>query len=170
MVVLTRQALQESNDDDVVYHVIDELIRMVDAIPQDQQVDYVRTLTPGMRMAWGVFMVDGEVNNGGFNQYFWNGSNEYVHEAREGFRLIGAFEHARLLDEAVERFEKHAQTLEPFHERGTIEAFSESYDEDVFTDLDDRYFELDAAPLQIAYVRANLDEFTTGKEGEAEQG
>lgn len=159
VLVLTHQALEESED--VLYLVVDELIRLVNAVPIDKQASYVRTLSTGMRMVWGVFMVDGEVNNGGFNQFFWNSSCEYVNEARDGFRLIGAFEHARLVDEAVERFDQHAQTLRPYYERGTIEAFSESYKENTFTDLDDRYFELDSAPLQISYIRANPDEFTT---------
>jgi Domain of unknown function (DUF4375) len=114
-----------------------------------------------MRMVWGVFMVDFEVGNGGFNQFFWNSSREYVEEARQGLRLIGAYEQAQLLDEAVARFEEHAAVLASFYERGTIEAFSESYDDDVFGDLDRRYSELDSQPLQVAYIRAHPEQFTS---------
>lgn len=46
----------------------------------DQRVDFVRTLPTGMRAIWGVFMVDGEVFNGGFNQFFWNSSRDYLDE------------------------------------------------------------------------------------------
>lgn len=136
--MLTRRAIAES--DDIVYLVVDELICLVNAVPGEKQVEFVRSLSPGMRMVWGVFMVDGEVNNGGFNQFFWNSAHRYVNEASEGFRRIGAFEHARLLDEAVERFAERKGSLVPFYDRGTIEAFSESYDDNVFADLDDRYF------------------------------
>jgi Domain of unknown function (DUF4375) len=157
--VLTRRALEEA--DDVVYLVIDELIRLVNAVPLDEQLNLVRRLSPGMRMIWGVFVVDMEVNNGGFNQFFWNSSHEYVQEASEGFRVIGAHEQAQLLDEAVARFREHADALKEFYERGTIEAFSGSYEPDVFGDLDRRYCELDSAPLQVAYIRAHPEEFTS---------
>jgi hypothetical protein len=158
--MLTRTAIERS--DDPVYLIVDELIHLVDARPVEQQVGFVRTLSPAMRMMWGVFMVDGEVNNGGFNQFFWNSSSDYVGEARAGFDLIGAHEQRRLLDEAVARFEQQFERLRPFHERDTIEAFSESYEENLFADLDDRYFDLDTYDLQLAYVRSHLDEFTMG--------
>jgi Domain of unknown function (DUF4375) len=147
--------------DDVVELIVDELIRLVNAVPLDEQRKLVRNLSPGLRMVWGVFLVDLEVNNGGFNQFFWNSSHEYVEEASEGFRRIGAYEHAHLLDEGVARFMNHADRLNSFYERGTIEAFSESYDDDIFGDLDQRYCELDSAPLQDAYIHAHLEEFTS---------
>jgi hypothetical protein len=49
--------------------------------------------------------------------------------------------------------------LQPFYEQGSIEAFSESYEDDIFGDLDERYWELDSAALQAAYIRAHSDEF-----------
>ena len=135
---------------------------MVNARTPESQVAYVRTLTAGQRMVWGTFMVDGEVNNGGFNQFFWNSSSDYVEEASEGYRLIGAYEHLRLLDEAVERFEQHFETLRPFYERSTIEAFSESYREDLFRDLDGRFYELDSYGLIATYIRSHPAEFVGG--------
>ena len=156
---MTRRALEDA--DDVVQLVVDELVRVVDAVPSDEQPAFVRSLSPGLRMVWGVFLVDGEVSNGGFNQFFWNGSGEYVQEAREGFRLIGAHPQVALLDEAVARFERHVGVLKPFYERGSMEAFSESYEHDVFGDLDERYWDTDAAELQAEYIRAHPEEFVS---------
>ncbi len=104
-------------------------------------------------------MVDGEVNNGGFNQFFWNESRIYVSLARRAFRLLAATEHLALLDEAVARLEENVGRLEPYAERGTLEAFSESYGEAVFDDLDRHYFELDSAPLLASYIRSHPGEF-----------
>lgn len=160
--MVTRRALEDADDvDDVVYLVVDELVRIVDALPLEEQPAFVRSLSPGKRMVWGVFLVDGEVSNGGFNQYFWNGSGAYAQEARDGFRLIGADPQVKLLDEAVARFEEHVGALTPFYEQGSMEAFSESYEQDVFGDLDERYWELDTASPQAAYIRAHPDEFVS---------
>jgi hypothetical protein len=158
--VVTRQEIDES--DDVVYLVVDELIRLVNAHPADEQVSFVRTLSPGRRAIWGVFMVDGEVNNGGFNQFFWNNSRDFLDEARAGLQLLGAHEQLALLNEAVRRFEStFDERLRPYYERTTIEAFSESYDENLFGDLDERYFELDTYARQEEYIRSHPDEFVT---------
>ena len=157
--MVTRTDLEGSEDP--VFLIVDELIRLVNAQPMEQQVAFVRSLSPGMRMAWGVFMVDSEVNNGGFNQFFWNSSSDYVDEARVGFDLIGAGEQRALLDEAVARFEEHFEQLRPFYERNTIEAFSASYDEQLFDDLDQRYFDIDTQALQVAYTRRHPEDFTT---------
>lgn len=155
--MVTRSELERSTD--VVYLVTDELIRVVGSVREPEQVQFVRGLSQGRRMLWGVFIVDGEVNNGGFNQFFWNDSHEYLPEAREGLRLIGAHEQLELLDEAVRRFEREFDRLRPYYQTNTIESFSESYSEDLFADLDDRYFELDTHALQEAYIRSHIDEF-----------
>lgn len=145
--------------DDPLYAVIDDLNREVHAQPADQQVSYVRSMSPGRRMVWGTFMVDGEVNNGGFNQFFWNSSRDYIHEAADGFRLIGASAHLELLEEAVRRLEERWPQISSFHERGTLEAFSESYDDAVFDDLDRRYYELDSHDLIVEYIQSHPTEF-----------
>jgi hypothetical protein len=110
-------------------------------------------------MVWGTFMVDGEVNNGGFNQFFWNDSRRYIDEARQGYHLIGAEAQLALLDEALERYEGNSETLQRFRERNTLEAFSDSYRDDLFGDLDRRFFELDSHGLITSYIRSHRDEF-----------
>lgn len=39
---------------------VDELIGLVDGVPFYEQPKFVRTLSRGMRMVWGVFIVDFE--------------------------------------------------------------------------------------------------------------
>ena len=51
--------------------------------------------------------------------------------------------------------------MAPFYERGSIEAFAEASEQDVFGDLDDRYWDLDPADLQAAYIRAHPEEFVS---------
>jgi len=153
----SRDEIEKSEDP--LYLVTNELIEMVNAIPLSDQPSFVEGLSEGRRIVWGSFMVDGEVNNGGFNQFFWNESRIYVSLARRAFRLLAATEHLAVLDEAVARLEENVGRLEPYAERGTLEAFSESYGEAVFDDLDRRYFELDSAPLLVSYIRSHPGEF-----------
>jgi len=49
-------------------------------------------------------MLEGQVNNGGFNQYFFNSSGEYAHETLNGLKEINAPKMANILNEAIEVF------------------------------------------------------------------
>lgn len=60
------------DDDQVVFKVVDEvLMPTVFSAPDDHQRAVVRSLSPGLRGLWGIWIVDGEVNNGGFQRFFW---------------------------------------------------------------------------------------------------
>jgi hypothetical protein len=99
---LRRDELEDAPDDEIEWLVIDRLIRAVGLYGDDEtQYEFVKRLSPGLQMMWGTFVVDGEVNNGGFNQFFWNSSGQFAMQAIAGFRLIGAEEHAALVEEAV---------------------------------------------------------------------
>ena len=45
-----------------------------------------------------------EVNNGGFDQYFFNSTGSRAHEAANALGLIGAFQMAELLESAIAKF------------------------------------------------------------------
>jgi hypothetical protein len=158
---LTREQLATIPDDEVEYELLKVLIPLVYATKdRDEQYERVLTFSPGFRMVWGTSMVDGEVNNGGFNQFFWNSSGQFAMEAIEGFRLIGAKDHAQLVEEAVAMFFDEADKLRPFRQRRTFEAFSESYEHTDSRALDTRYYSLpDFSPLRVAYIRQHSDEF-----------
>ena len=155
--MVSRQQIEESEDP--LYLVTSELIPLVTAVALTEQSSFVQGLSPGRRIVWGWFMVDGEVNNGGFNQLFWNDSRRSVSLAREAFQLIGATDHLQLLDEAVARLDANLDRFKRYAVLRTLDAFSESYAEGVFDDLDRRYFDLDADPLLVAYIRSHPEEF-----------
>ena len=155
--MVSRQQIEESEDP--LYLVTSELIPLVTAVALTEQSSFVLGLSPGRRIVWGWFMVDGEVNNGGFNQLFWNDSRRSVSLAREAFQLIGATDHLQLLDEAVARLDANLDLFKRYAVLRTLDAFSESYAEGVFDDLDRRYFDLDADPLLVAYIRSHPEEF-----------
>lgn len=48
----------------------------------------------------GVWMLDAEVNNGGFDQYFWNTGGDLIAEAIEGFENIEADDLAGIAESA----------------------------------------------------------------------
>jgi hypothetical protein len=53
------------------------------------EADVVAKLPPGTRAIFTTFLVDAEVNNGGFNQFFYNPHGYLAGEALAGYELLG---------------------------------------------------------------------------------
>jgi len=67
--------------------------------------DYERTrqvlteLPVGFSLVYDLFALDGEIGNGGFNQYFFNGLDRDVEQHFNALRLIEATKHQKVFDE-----------------------------------------------------------------------
>jgi len=159
---LTRASLDATAGDRIESEIIGVLIARITQSNSSADEDYKRfvTLSAGLRMMWSTFEVEGEVNNGGFHQFFWNRSGQYANDAIQAFRLIGAEEHAQLVEEAVQVFSAGGDRLRPFREQRTFEAFQESEERTDSGVLDDRFYALpDLSPLRIRYIREHPQEF-----------
>ena len=55
-------------------------------------------LTPGMRALASLFVVVGEIDNGGFEACMYNSSGDFTGEAISGAKLVGADGHAAVLE------------------------------------------------------------------------
>jgi hypothetical protein len=64
--------------------------------------DEYAALTADERFYFVVRRFEGEVNNGGFEQYFYNSAGDNYHEALAGLKLLGAHHAAALLERAAE--------------------------------------------------------------------
>ncbi len=107
--------------------------------------------------------MEAEVNNGGFNQYFWNPSGEFALEAVEGLNAIDAKKSADLLKNAINIAIKEFPEMKKFRKKGTLEAFSESYKQTDLNVLDNVFFkyEENLSKLRIKYIRNNSQLFIT---------
>jgi hypothetical protein len=92
---------------------------------------------------YALYLCDFEVCNGVFHQFFSNTSGILAPESAEGFRAVGLHECAKLVEDAVGKFE------EPYprdrdarwHALQEIERPGETREEwDPFYELDDRYY------------------------------
>src|SRR5437867_8665395 len=77
----------------------------------EQEAEVVSELTPGFRAIYTTWCLEAEVDNGGFNQYFWNSEGRLATLAVEGFKRIGAPEYAELLQRAIALWKSEESTL-----------------------------------------------------------
>jgi hypothetical protein len=160
--VLTLEILKALPDEKLEGAVVDHIRSKLDH-NYEREYEIVTSLSKGFQIVHATWMVEGEVNNGGFNQYFWNSSGKFQAEALEGYKLLGATEHEKLMAEAIKVHKSIENKLKVQQDKGTIQAFSDSYKDNPLNKLDDQFYGLkeDASALRIKYIRGNLDLFVS---------
>jgi hypothetical protein len=127
-------------------------------------LDKISKLTKGQQAVFSTWWLEAEVNNGGFNQFYFNSSGQYAEMAEIGFKTIGAEKFSELTLRANNIFTENKERLEEFDD-GTMESFSESYKDNPLNDLDTEFYKLydseNISDLRIKYIRENNKEFTT---------
>jgi len=102
-----------------------------------------------------------EVNNGGFEQYFFNSSGSFAHETTESLLAIGAKTTRQLLQHAIDQF-PNGKVSQLTEERRALmlDLWPES-DNQVWEELDQKFFmyEDDLNALNMDYVKANRESF-----------
>lgn len=123
----------------------------------------VLSLGKGFHICYATWLVEAEVMNGGFNQYFWNSSPEFAEDTPEALKQIGAPRAAELMTSALEVAMREIPEMSRFRKRGDLQAFSDSYK---YTDVDGfaEEFCAEAAQfpaLRVRYVREHEELFVT---------
>lgn len=123
--------------DAVVQHVA---LRSADT--HTERAVLVHALPSGTRAIYTTWLVDVEVKNGGFNQFFFNPYGQLAGTALAGYELLGAEEYAAVMRAAIATFESEHETMAPYYSADTLEAFSESYKHTALDEVDQRYYSL----------------------------
>ena len=157
--VLTPEILGKISDANLEYAIIDYVYSKING-NWEKEYAIVTSLPKSFQMVYSTDQLEGEVNNGGFNQYFWNSSGAFQNEALEGYKTLGATEHIEIVEEAIKIYQGIAPKIKKFKDKGTLEAFSESYKDNPLDKCDEKFFKLNAGPIRIKYIREHLDQFT----------
>jgi hypothetical protein len=159
---LTAAILDSVSDDVLEQKVIDNIWSKMKKDLSDEE-SVVSQLTQPQKTIYVIWLVEAEVNNGGFNQFYFNSSGKYADAAETAFQQIGAVQHADLMKRANNIYEKNRERLESFDD-GTIDSFSKSYENNPLNRLDDEFYKLGEKEnihrLKIEFIRRNKDAFT----------
>lgn len=159
---LTKEILDSIPDIALEQYVFDNIYQQLGS-ETENELSKVQNLTKGQQAIFSVWWVEAEVNNGGFNQFYFNSSGQYAKMAVDGFQLFGASKFADLMKRANDVYEENRERLEEFDD-GSIESFSESYEDNPLNALDQEFYDLYKSEplneLRIAYIRKHPNEFT----------
>jgi len=158
---LTKDIISQTPDDQLTTVVFDNISSK---LPKDYKKEYTTllTLSKGRQAIYTIWCVEGEVNNGGFNQFYFNSSGLYAHLAPEAFKLVGADKLAELMQRANNVYESNIVSIKSLQD-GTLRGFSESYKDNPLKKLDHEFYDLSKTEalyqLQINFIKNNIEQF-----------
>jgi hypothetical protein len=109
-----------------------------------------------------IWILQGEVENGGFNQYYYNSSGQFAKLAPSALKLVAANQFAQLVTRANKIFETENKTIKKYQD-GTAKGFSKSYENNPLNNLDKEFYALESKEnleaMQIGYIRKHKGDF-----------
>jgi hypothetical protein len=138
---LTPALLASVSADDVGDVVAQHVeLRVVDSGGDRDSV--VAHLPAGVQAVYTTWLVDVEVNNGGFNQFFFNPYGALAGLALAGYELMRADDYASVMRAAIATYEAERESMAAFYESDSPEALEESYEHTALGDVDQQYYSL----------------------------
>lgn len=158
---LTADIIKNTKDENLEQVIIDHIHTKMNEDFSNEE-DVVRNLSRGQRAVYVTWIVEAEVNNGGFNQFYYNSSGQLADLMVDAFKTIGAPQFADLAGQAHTVYNGIKEDLKKYND-GTVESFSKSYEGNPLNDFDDKFYKLyESEPLsqvKIKYIRDNVNEF-----------
>jgi len=120
--------------------------------------NHIISLPEKERVVYTISILDMEVNNGGFNQYFVNGYGQFARETIKGLELISACKTAEILAKALDRVQ-NGLADDDFRKKLLEGKIKDLYDSDKLDDylmsLNEEYYEYeeDIGKLLGNYLR-----------------
>lgn len=144
------QLLNSENIDSIIMS-LDEFICEV-----SQYGDDIDHLNEAQKIFFFNQNLEREINNGGFNQYFWNSSGDFAHETVDSLKAIGAVKTAAILQQAIAQF-PDGNVPKNRDERNEIEEQIEEDANEIWNELDQQFYqyEEDLNLLNLHFIRAN---------------
>lgn len=159
---LTEQIIDTTSDDLLLDVVYDNLYRKLSAT-HDKEYEIVVSWNKSRQAIYMISQLQTEVNNGGYNQFYFNSSGQFAAALPEALKLVGATKFADLTERANSTFEKEKSKITKDQD-GTVEGFSKSYENNPLNKFDEEFYKLnetkDLQKIQVDYIRKNRKEFT----------
>ena len=92
------------------------------------------------RVIVAVWALDGEVNNGGFEQFYFNSSGDYAYFVPSALNLINANQTAEIVQEANQEFGPQGPSRNRDDRQELLELLSADEDERLFDSYDKRFY------------------------------
>jgi len=140
----------------------DLIIALGDYLWQKSGEDFsLNTLNVYEKRMLLVFWMEAEVNNGGFDQFFFNSTGAFAEETAEALSHIHAPLYASIFQKALDAFPVSPVPKDEGERREILDELDDEVS-DVWNALEDRFYECEENLTEqlIAYVQTHRPEFS----------
>lgn len=120
----------------------------------------ISVLTEGEKVVLFIENLEREVNNGGFDQFFFNSSGNYAHETLKALEQIGSIEIKTLLSKAMAVWPDAIILKNETFRREQHDLITDQ-NRKIWTTCDEAFYasKENLTGLLVDYIKVNLDEF-----------
>ena len=158
---LTEQIIDTTSNDRLLQLIFDNLLER-QSTDHKKEYETVMSWNKSRQAIYMIWELEGEVNNGGYNQFYFNSSGQFYKHLPNALKFVGANRFADLTQRANVTFEKENPKITQ-RQDGTIEGFRESYENNPLNKFDDEFFNLynkeDLQKIQVDFIRKHKIEF-----------
>jgi hypothetical protein len=104
---------------DVVFEFVEPVIEKLEKSGSDSLSELETTIL-------SVWLLEADINNGGFNQYFWNSSGDFANQVVSSLHKIGAEETAYIVKAALANFPNSTPPTNRDERQNILEILDES--------------------------------------------
>ncbi len=137
--------IESSNSPDEIFYFVSEIINGCEEA----------SLSKGEKLVLRIDNFLAQINNGGFDQYFFNSGVWNAHECLGFLKQVGAIKMAQLLSRAIQIAELPQTVPDDYDYEATEEQ------EEQLNDLDGEFYSIEDEPYAqvLKYMKKNLGEF-----------
>ena len=159
--ILTEKIIKETSDSNLLQVVFDNLMQKV-KLTYEIEYSTVLTWNRSRQAIYVIWLLESEVNNGGFNQFYYNSTGQFSKHLPDALSLVGATNFSILTSKANKLYENEHQMITKNID-GTWDGFSKSYNNNPLNNLDTKFYALykteNLQQLQIDYIRKHIADF-----------
>lgn len=150
------------NNYDFGEFVIEPLIKFT----KDNEIEKGKSFSYAQKTLYYWWYLDGQVTNGGFVQFYYNGYEKYIPTIIKGLEYIGDKKMSSLVKKADKIYQKNIKLMKKAQKSDLFG--SDLYDRlDELSDLDDKYFDLNEKTMSLIeqYIRKHPNEICFDENG-----
>lgn len=149
------------NGDDLVHTVFQSIAEEI-WIDKKVDYDYFTKLPIPKKVIYKTYLLEMEVNNGGFNQFYHNRGIAIADDIPFYLVIIGAIKYSKIVSKANELYKNEYESISR-EMNGTLEGFSKSYENNPLNELDKEFSQNltneNILELQAKYITENIEVF-----------
>jgi len=160
---LTEKIIDSTSDEKLVQVVFDNLTqKLPTSYTEEEEYETILGWSKSRQAIYMIWILESEVNNGGYNQFYSNSGARYAKYLPDALKLVGADRLADLTQRANDVFEKENEKITE-NQDSTVVEISKFYPDYLFKRFDNDFYEIAQVDslnqVQVDFIRSHKEKF-----------